>query len=71
MKLPSFRSRADETTNTDFFAYVISRKRRKLQQAFNYVLTQIPKIVVIRFLFVTSQLWKEKTAPFAASVSSW
>ena len=32
VKLPSFRSRADETTNTGFFAYVISRKRRKLQQ---------------------------------------
>ena len=31
MKLLSLRSRADVTTNTGFFAYVISRKRCKLQ----------------------------------------
>ena len=32
MKLPSLRSRADVTTNTGFFAYVIFRKGSKLQQ---------------------------------------
>ena len=51
MKLPSFRSRAIETTNTGFFAYVISRKPRKLQQKKTYrTLFNAPKQNCIRNL---------------------